>query len=226
MATAEGVDGLLLDFIRWPLHWELECRDGGPRLPATSFDPETIREFNEWSGVDLNPDDPQGAAHYLTVLHPVQWTNFRCAVVTGIVRRVRDVVAPAGVSLGAFVVPIAEGDRRLLAGQDIASWDPFVDVLYPMTYHAILHRQPSWIAAVVDEMRRVTNRPVVPVVQITSDSAFAQGADWGPTVSTQEAVQAVRVALRSQYPSPWPDRGVAVVPGLGMSTELFRALAR
>ena len=38
-------DGFVLDFVRWPMHWELELRPGRPAPLENSFDPLSIRRF-------------------------------------------------------------------------------------------------------------------------------------------------------------------------------------
>ena len=42
IARTFPIDGLFLDFIRWPLHWEIELRSGRDRPLDSSFDAATL----------------------------------------------------------------------------------------------------------------------------------------------------------------------------------------
>ena len=46
---AHALDGVWLDFIRWPCHWEVP----EPALPRTSFDAATVARFARDAGIDL-----------------------------------------------------------------------------------------------------------------------------------------------------------------------------
>lgn len=45
------IDGLFLDFVRWPLHWEIELRPGRTRPPDSSFDTSTLEHFADATGI-------------------------------------------------------------------------------------------------------------------------------------------------------------------------------
>ena len=45
IARTYPVDGLFLDFVRWPLHWEIELRPGQPKPLDFSFHPTTLAKF-------------------------------------------------------------------------------------------------------------------------------------------------------------------------------------
>jgi hypothetical protein len=55
-----------------------------------------------------------------------------------------------------------------------------------MVYHPVLHRQPAWVAATVDEMVRLAPGQVQPVVQVDSAEGEEMGSDWGPPVPVDE----------------------------------------
>ena len=50
IARTYPVDGLFLDFVRWPLHWEIELRPGQRKPMDSSFDPTTLAKFEAASG--------------------------------------------------------------------------------------------------------------------------------------------------------------------------------
>ena len=54
LTSRVDVDGVILDFVRWPFHWELECRPGG-RVTSTSFDAHTLEQFGGAPGCTYRP---------------------------------------------------------------------------------------------------------------------------------------------------------------------------
>ena len=60
IARAYPVDGIFLDFARWPLHWEIELRPGRERPLDSSFDAATLAKFEEATGVH-----PPGPRHHI-----------------------------------------------------------------------------------------------------------------------------------------------------------------
>ncbi len=192
------VDGLMLDFVRWPLHWELELRPDAPRPAASSFDPVTLDDFQRWRGAALPPDadGPASAAAWILRHARDEWTAYRCAVVTAFVdevaRRVR-AIRP-DVMLGAFVVPLPPAELAEAVGQDVAALSRIVDLLAPMTYHAILHRDPAWVRDTTEAIAAAADCRVVPVVQVDSADGPAFDADWGPPVPPEEWQEVARAA--------------------------------
>ena len=91
-------------------------------------------------------------------------------------------------------MPVPSAQRRETTGQDVRAWLPFVDVLYPMTYHAILQRSPEWIGSIVDELRAQTGLPIVPVVQLTAAPEFADPWDWGQEFGVTELADVLQHA--------------------------------
>jgi hypothetical protein len=55
IARTYPVDGLFLDFVRWPLHWEIELRPGQRKPLDSSFDPATLVKFEAAYGAFPNP---------------------------------------------------------------------------------------------------------------------------------------------------------------------------
>ncbi|BBH70271.1 hypothetical protein ACTI_69560 [Actinoplanes sp. OR16] len=195
------LDGLVLDFIRWPLHWELELRDGAvPR--QSSFDARTLALF-----AARHPGAVAGRGP--------QWTGFRCEIITDVVRRISQRVRP-GTWLGAFVVPAEGPRRRELTGQDIGRWRPWLDAVLPMTYHAILRQPPELIAARSREVTAAFGRPVTPMVQVTASHAVSRGYDWGPPITDTDFATAVQLAGES-----W-----CLFPGEGMDAGRWHVVSQ
>ncbi|MER5864824.1 hypothetical protein [Kitasatospora sp. NPDC002040] len=217
-AGSPDLDGLVLDFLRWPLHWELELRAGAsPR--RGSYDPVTLAGFTARTGLrPPTPEDVPATARWIDRHHRSAWLDYRVRTVTAVAAAVRDALRATrpGLWLGAFLVPAPEPQRRELTGQDTAALGELLDGLLVMSYHAILHRPADFPASAAAEVRRHTATPVVPMVQVTADPAHARGADWGPAVDAAQYTAALRGSLRA-------GRGeVCLFPGEGLDEDLLR----
>lgn len=187
------VDGLLLDFIRWPLHWELELRPGWPPPLDSSFDPGTLADFERHTGMTLPSHAAADAATWIHTQAPEAWLDYKAAVVADVVARLRDRIT--GVRDRSF--PLAMTTVPMAAewvGQRYGQLEPHIDAFLPMLYHSILRRSPRWVGAEVAEVRALTTRPVVPILQIDADGS-AQGADWGAPVTRDEQQRIIHEAF-------------------------------
>ncbi|NLT55804.1 MAG: hypothetical protein GXX79_14845 [Actinomycetales bacterium] len=65
------------------------------------------------------------------------------------------------------------GARLWAAGQDLASLARLVDVVMPMTYSFMTGSSAGHIAALCDELRTTTGKPVMPSLQ--ADNTYREG---------------------------------------------------
>lgn len=197
------LDGLCLDFIRWPLHWELELRPGQPEPLQSSFDPYTIQHFLAFAGLELPADattTPSQAAWILRE-HRAVWTDFKCRTITTFVSAARQriqVVRGRDTELGVYLVPALDAQRAYLVGQRAADLAQVTDFLSPMVYHPVLHRTPAWIKETVDEMILLTPGKVLPVLQVDSAEGAVFNSDWGLPVPVDEWRAAACAAAQRQ----------------------------
>lgn len=209
IVTEHDVDGIGLDFIRWPLHWELELRpEWTPR--ESSFDSLSLECFRRDTGVPL-PGGMVGvdAAEWIRRHAAQEWVDFKCWTISTVASRIAASVRQArpGVVVGAYVVPGDDEQRRVLLGQDVAKLATTCDELLPMMYHRMVHQDEEWIGSVVHQIAtHGTN--VRPVVQVSADERFSAGADWGDTMSVNDAAKAVSVAIHASQ-----SQRVAIFPG-------------
>ena len=167
LLTDHAIDGVWLDFIRWPCHWEVH----DPYLPLTSFDPGTVERFCQDTGIDPIEGEVPVVARTILEQHVEGWTDWRCEQVTSWVaaaRQVVDRVRPRAL-LGLFGVPWRLADREgailRVIGQDYKALGPYVDVFSPMVYHRMCGYGPEWISEVTDEVHALSGKPVWPIVQ-------------------------------------------------------------
>jgi hypothetical protein len=188
LARAHEPDGLIVDFARWPLHWELECRPDAGQPPLSSYDEISLRRFREQTGVDVPDVGAANAARWIAAHAWRQWIDFRVATITAVIRDATERVRRHSPTMpvGVFTVPLHPDELELLVGQRLSELGEVVDLVFPMTYHAILHREPRWIGEIVQAHDREAGVPAIPVVQVDARLGAQFGADWGPSVPPEE----------------------------------------
>ena len=124
VAARYGVDWIHLDYIRFP------CE---PAEPFFSYDPETLRLFEQDTGVDLNGLKARDSGNMLWNVW-LEWNRDR---VTEFVSELKDALNALGrpVKISAAVFPDS-ADAKVLIGQDWETWAKrkLVDMLCPMLY--------------------------------------------------------------------------------------------
>ena len=184
-----AIDGVWLDFIRWPCHWEVH----EPTLPRTSFDRPTVARFCRDLEIDLPEDDVPAIARLVLERHADAWVAWRCEQITSWVAEAREVVRRVrpGALLGMFGVPWRLADREgailNVVGQDYRALGACgVDVFSPMVYHRMCGYPPAWIGEVTAHIRATSGKPVWPIVQ---------SEDWPDPLPAAEYGEALDVAL-------------------------------
>lgn len=209
------IDGVWLDFIRWPCHWEVP----DPDLPRTSFDAGTVARFCRDTGIALPAGDAPALARAIRDGHAAAWAAWRCEQVTSWVAAARAVVdrVRPGATLGLFGVPWRRDDREgailTVIGQDYrALADAGVDVFSPMVYHRMCGYGPVWVGEVTAAIHARTGKPVWPIVQ---------SVDIPVPLSAEEYGEVLDVAL--QHPA---SDGVLVFTMQGALDEAKLAATR
>ena len=185
-AARAEVGTILLDFARWPGHWELESRgDGHPRF--ASFDPGTTARFASRVGREsLTP-------HEILTDYRSEWEEFRVEAISAIVDRLADEVRAAGAEPGVFLVPVRHLDRRADYGQDALAMVDSVPMFAIMAYQQMLDLSSADVLAMADEITMATDARVITMAQITADPIYAGGWDWGPPIDPDELARHLAV---------------------------------
>lgn len=124
VAERYKTDWIHLDYIRFP------C---SPTEPYFSFDPETLRLFKEYSGVDLNAVKAHDSGNTFWNV----WLEWNRDQVTAFVRELRDALQATGRPIKVSAAVFLDGDNaKVLIGQDWGAWAKakLVDMLCPMIY--------------------------------------------------------------------------------------------
>jgi hypothetical protein len=189
IARSYPVDGIFLDFARWPLHWEIELRPGRDRPLDSSFDPATLAMFEEAAGaLPRDLENTSARAAWIRRNRLGEWVEFKCKVVNDFVREAQSTLkaANANAELGIYVVPDVNGLTEPLTGQRIKDLAPLVDWVAPMHYHNILLQPPAWIASALAPVVEVAGKKTLPVLQADSNRSPDVSGDWGPPMSDDD----------------------------------------
>ena len=169
------MDGIWLDFIRYPVHWE----DLPPklRLEETCFCQTCLDKFQTDCSVEFpaGVDSASKAASLILQRHSEQWYHWRCQQISDFVREASETlhsIRPEA-KLGMFTVPWLpkdyENSMHRIVGQDLKSLAPHVDVFSPMVYHKLRGEKPEWVAEVTKHVSEQTGKAVWPIIQVFSE---------------------------------------------------------
>jgi hypothetical protein len=206
VVTELEADGLFLSFIRFPGFWET-WTPGVERKAITEycFCARCRRRFSRETGHDV-PDDASSAAALLQGELRAEWTRWKCDLITGVVRQVREAVedvAP-GTELMINKVPFIGdelgGISEEVLGQRVESLTGVAEYFEVMVYHQILMRAPAtWIPEVVSALRARTTRKIIPCLQVrpTYTEGIFAGAGRRPEIGLAEFREAVTATKAS-----------------------------
>ncbi|MFH2123690.1 MAG: hypothetical protein ABIJ50_09455 [Pseudomonadota bacterium] len=190
--TVAGIDGVWLDFLRYPGHWE----EKQPEIPDTCYCPRCLQLFQIEKGVDI-PDtlSVSETAGWIHTHAEVKWRQWKQEQILSFVRDARSVVDKTEggkkIKLGVFLVPWTQGERQGAVLKDLAQnvsrIAGYADVLSPMVYHEMVSQPAEWVKDISEYFLDMTKQPVWPIIQaddVTADefalsvqSVFRSGAE-------------------------------------------------
>ncbi len=191
-----GIDGIWLDFIRYPGFWEGEKRGQAtffreqsslgksslsPFFPDACWCPRCLTKFSAEMGVK----PPAGmktaeAAAWIKNNHAYEWMRWKKEQIHSFVRDVRKLMQARGLKLGLFIVPWTKGERHnavsYLLAQDAFALSQNADVISPMVYHRMVGMPPAWVGGMTAYFKETAACAVWPIVQSeeTSTSEFSE----------------------------------------------------
>jgi uncharacterized lipoprotein YddW (UPF0748 family) len=160
VAMVEYVDGIHLDYIRFPDVilarglWDkygLVMDKEYPQFDYCYCD-KCVGDFKEKTGIDIKAvEDPTQVE---------EWKQFRYDLITGIVNRLADDVHAKGKKINAAVFPGPNSIAKKIVRQEWDKWN--LDAFYPMNYNDFYLEGPEWVGEVTGEaVSSINNR--VPV---------------------------------------------------------------
>ncbi len=178
------LDGIWLDFIRWPGRWE----NPEPQLLSTSFDAPTLQKFSRDTGIELDIElGPRENAQVIGTRYREEWAAWRCRQVTGWVAEAREIVNKEfpEIQLGLFGVPWTNDfDNAIIGnmGQDYQALGEYIDVFSPMVYHLMCGRNVAWISEVAAWVQKTSGQDVLPIIQTVDEPGELSADEFGEAV--------------------------------------------
>lgn len=166
-AAALDPAGIVFDFIRWPVHWELEFRPDWPlSVEPADGDLPLMAEARQSTRTEA----------MLDTVHRNLVRFVEAARSTG-----------RSVSLAATIVPAINEKQRNVVSQPLDRMAAIAGRLMPMLYHSMVHQDLPWIRAVLSELKRAApSAEIIPIVQITGVGPHSGDFDWGHTPNADE----------------------------------------
>ena len=176
-------DVINLDFIRYPVHWEVP----EPKIPDTCYCSVCLGKFQRDTGISIPAmiSDVPKTSNWIKANHQDRWHRWRAEQITSFcsdVKRLRDRIRPETlISLAAVPWQPGDYDNSIyrVVGQDFQALAKVVDVFNPMSYHVLNGRPVGWIGEVNAYIVRETGCPVWPFVIFDKDNALSRRA-WRP----------------------------------------------
>jgi hypothetical protein len=203
-----GIDGVWLDFARYPGRWESRS----PEIPDSCYCPRCLQLFQVEKGVAV----PEGlatsaAAAWIHGYAEEKWLQWKKEQITSFVRDAREVLdqAQAGrpIKLGVFLVPWTRGERQgavtFRLAQDAVQIARYVDVVSPMVYHRMVNEPAAWTGEIAAYFQDMTGKPVWPIIQAEKIAAaeFGQAVD---AVAASGAPGVLVYTLPEMQEGMWP----------------------
>ena len=149
IASLEEVDGIHLDYIRFPDVilarglWDkygLVMDREYPQYDYCYCD-HCVEEFHEQSGIDIRSvEDPSQVE---------EWKQYRYDLITGIVNRLSESVHARGKKISAAVFPGPNSVAKKIVRQEWDTWN--LDAFFPMNYNDFYLEDTHWIGEVTLE---------------------------------------------------------------------------
>ncbi|AZQ57863.1 hypothetical protein EJ994_03230 [Maribacter sp. MJ134] len=148
VAAVEEIDGIHLDYIRFPDVilaeglWDkygLVMNQEFPEYDYCYCDTCTS-DFKEQTGIAIKEVEDASQVQ--------EWKQFRYDLITTMVGRLAKVVHKEGKEINAAVFPGPSIAKKLVR-QEWNKWD--LDAVYPMNYNDFYLKNPEWVGTIVDE---------------------------------------------------------------------------
>lgn len=210
-SAEEGIDGIWLDFVRYPGHWE----SAHPDIPDTCYCSRCLQLFQVKKGVTI----PEGlfageVASWIHIHAEEKWRQWKKEQIVSFVRDVRSLIDKSTdgkrLKLGVFLVPWRQGERSgsVLTdlAQDARQMAPYVDIFSPMVYHQMAGQTAGWVRDISEYFLDVTGKVVWPIVQAEHVGA-AEFAEVGQAVTASGAEGMLIFTLPAMQEHHWSTLG-------------------
>ncbi len=166
--TGLPVDGVFLDFIRYPCYWEVP----EPRLDQTCFCPVCLKKFADYTSLSYprHTASVRSKARWILEKHKKKWTDFKCRVIAEFLKECKVILSKKNMLLGFFGVPWREEEKggaiKNIVGQDYGLLSLYADIISPMAYHRLCQKAPEWVGEISSTIKGITKKEIWPIVEV------------------------------------------------------------
>ena len=166
----EGIDGIWLDFIRYPGLWEVK----EPEIPDTCYCSRCLKKFRQDTDIDLPVGlRPYDAALWIRKNCFYEWMMWKkeqiLYFVTEASKIIHGISNKKPLKLGLFLVPWTKGKRQnaisYRLAQDAFQLSEVGDVISPMLYHKMCGQTESWVGYMTRYYKETAHCQVLPILQ-------------------------------------------------------------
>ena len=179
LGSEGGIDGVWLDFIRYPGLWEVP----EPEIPDTCYCPRCLAKFQQDTGINIPSGlGAKGSASWIKAHALYKWMEWKKAQIASFVSETRAVMEKNRgknlLKLGLFLVPWTKGEKgdaiSYLLAQDAFQLSGLVDVISPMVYHKMCGRRAEWVGFMTQYYEETVPCQVWPIVEAQGAESIAQ----------------------------------------------------
>lgn len=163
------VNGIWLDFIRYPTKWE----EPEPDILDTCYCDRCLKMFSEYLGESVHGNTLEEKVQHIDGSFYVEWLEFKSAQITSMVKDVKNLINESGkpIKLGFFAIPWEDKEYgaaiKRIMGQDFNQLASLVDVISPMLYHKMCGKPVEWVKQKVEYFWQL-GIPFIPLIQTES----------------------------------------------------------
>ncbi len=173
-------DILSLDFIRFPVEWELMTTED-IEIRNFCFCDRCIKYFESFLDYDkrVQLQSEKNKAEWIVHNAENEFTNWKSSLVTSFVKDFWYMLKENSghTKLSLHIVPWNENNYKnglmRIAGQDIAGLYNFADYFAPMTYHRMLKKDDKIIFTVCEEIKNKTGKEVLAGLEIDDSDSIS-----------------------------------------------------
>jgi hypothetical protein len=168
-------EGISIDFIRQFVFWEMIYPDRDPEtISSACYCDSCLRRFCKEEQVII-PDSCNSTrqkAAYLNKEHNMAWNEFRCGLITTMVKDIVEHVKKIkpDILISIHAVPWRdtdfEGANIGVAAQNLKEIARYADYISPMCYSQMLKQDGNWISSVVKDMNLKAENKILPSIQV------------------------------------------------------------
>ena len=218
-----GIDGVWLDFVRYPGLWEVP----EPEIPDTCYCTRCLAKFQQDTGIKIPSGlDTKGLAAWIKARALYKWMEWKKEQIASFVSETRDVMkknqGKKSLKLGLFLVPWTKGERgdavSYLLAQDPFQLAALADVLSPMVYHRMCGRSPAWVGYMCKYYSETAKSLLWPIVEAVEAQSAERMAHSGISKGRGELGEVLRFAGQGGAD------GVLVYSYKGMGLKLWSGM--